>query len=70
MAAAFLEPQKYRGTVIPVYDETLTCDQLVEVFTQVTGIKARREAWLTDVLFAYCCGSCFGPSAAPVMDPP
>ena len=40
MAAAFLEPEKYRGVVIPVYDEMLTCNQLVETFTEVTGIKA------------------------------
>ena len=40
MAAAFLEPDKYRGTVIPVYDEMLTCDQMVKTFTEVTGIKA------------------------------
>ncbi len=43
-AAAFLEPEKYRGAFIPVYDEMLTCDKLVETFTQVTGIKARCES--------------------------
>ena len=41
--AAFLEPERYRNAVIPVYDEVLTCGQVVDIFTQVTGIKARRE---------------------------
>ena len=49
MTAAFLEPEKYRGTVIPVYDEMLTCNRLAETFTEVTGIKA----------------TCGTPSAAP-----
>ena len=46
VAAAFTEPEKYRGTVIPVYDEVLTPKQMVDTFTQVTGIKARCETWL------------------------
>ena len=41
--AAFLDPEKYRNAVIPVYDEVLTCGRVVEIFTEVTGIKARRE---------------------------
>ena len=41
MAAAFLEPEKYSSIFIPVYDEVLTCDQMVKTFTEVTGIKAR-----------------------------
>jgi len=41
VAAAFLEPEKYRDTVIAIYDEILSCDQMVETFTEVTGIKAR-----------------------------
>ena len=41
VAAAFLEPEKYRDTVIAVHDEILSCDEMVETFTEVTGIKAR-----------------------------
>ena len=44
VAAAFLEPEKFRGAFIPVFDEVLTCDQMVATFTEVTGIKARCEA--------------------------
>ena len=43
VAAAFLEPERYRDMVIPVYAELLTPNQLVETFTRVTGIKARCE---------------------------
>ena len=41
VAAAFQEPEKYRNNVIPVYGEVLTCNQMVEIFTEVTGIKAK-----------------------------
>ena len=41
MVAAFLEPEKYQNSVIAIYDEVLTCEQMVKTFTEVTGIKAR-----------------------------
>ena len=43
--AAFLDPEQYRNTVIPVYDEVLTFRQMVETFS-ATGIKATCELWL------------------------
>ena len=45
--AAFLEPEKYRNTVIAIYDEVLTCNQMVKTFSAVTGIKARCNLALT-----------------------
>ena len=39
--AALLEPEKYRGMFIPVYDEYISCEEMVRVFAEVTGVKAR-----------------------------
>ena len=39
--AAFSEPDKYRNQFIPVYDQCMSCDEMVKVFTEVTGLKAR-----------------------------
>ena len=41
VAAGFLEPQKYRGEFVPVWDEVLTCDEMMRTYTEVTGTKAR-----------------------------
>jgi len=40
--AAFTEPEKYRNQFIPVYDQYMSCEEMVKVFTEVTGLKARR----------------------------
>jgi len=46
--ALFREPERFRGQFVPVYDELLTPDEVIETFSRVTGIKAR-------------CAGCRGP---------
>ena len=42
-AAVLEDPQKYKNQVIPVVGEWLTYTELVDKFTQVTGVPARYE---------------------------
>ena len=61
--ALFKDPEKYRGQFVPVYDELLSPNEMVETFTRVTGVEARCPLHRPPPLGLLNVGGCYGACA-------